>query len=131
MNRLACEPSPFSMQIEKLLSYCDVMSNVVLANKLMPLPFTIRRWKEDTFGAKVAWESSCGCAFNLADPSNIEESSWIKSLDPTYNEQTSDHSAPKTTEAGYMYDETIELSILYRRFRYLNSIQWDMPHELW
>jgi hypothetical protein len=37
-----------------------------------------------TFGAKVALESSWGCAFALADPSNIEGSSRIRSLDPEY-----------------------------------------------
>lgn len=35
-----------------------------------------------TLGAKVALESSWGRAFTLADPSNIEGSSFINSLDP-------------------------------------------------
>jgi hypothetical protein len=35
-----------------------------------------------TFGASVALESSWGCAFSLADPSNMDGSSLIRSLDP-------------------------------------------------
>jgi hypothetical protein len=35
-----------------------------------------------TFGANVALESSWGCAFTLADPSNMDGSSLISSLDP-------------------------------------------------
>lgn len=39
------------------------------------------KW-QNTFGAKVAFESSCAYAFSLADPSKIEGSSRIKSSDP-------------------------------------------------
>jgi hypothetical protein len=35
-----------------------------------------------TFGANVAFESSWGCAFALADPSKMDGSSLIRSLDP-------------------------------------------------
>jgi len=35
-----------------------------------------------TFGASVALESSCGCAFSLAEPSRMDGSSLINSLDP-------------------------------------------------
>lgn len=35
-----------------------------------------------TFGASVALESSCGCAFSLAEPSRMDGSSLNNSLDP-------------------------------------------------
>ena len=38
--------------------------------------------QKNTFGAKVALESSWGTAFDFADPSNIDGSSRIRSLDP-------------------------------------------------
>jgi hypothetical protein len=40
------------------------------------------RHATDTFGAKVALESSWGAAFDFADPSNIEGSSRIRRLEP-------------------------------------------------
>lgn len=36
----------------------------------------------NTFGARVALESSWGTAFDFADPSNIEGSSRMRSFDP-------------------------------------------------
>lgn len=42
----------------------------------------IQDMQQNTFGAKVALESSWGNAFDLADPSNIEGSSLIRSFDP-------------------------------------------------
>jgi hypothetical protein len=35
-----------------------------------------------TLGANVALESSCGCAVSLAEPSRMDGSSLINSLDP-------------------------------------------------
>lgn len=52
-------------------------------NKLRKLPRTILfNMTKNTFGARVAFESSWACAFSRADPSKIEGSSRIKSLDP-------------------------------------------------
>ena len=41
-----------------------------------------------TLGASIALESSCGCAFSLAEPSRMDGSSLTNSLDPIrYNNQ--------------------------------------------
>lgn len=48
-----------------------------------------------TFGARVALESSWGAEFDFADPSNIEGSSRIRSLDPSQNRNKSSSGACK------------------------------------
>lgn len=53
-----------------------------------------------TFGARVAIESSWACAFTLADPSKIEGSSWIRSLDPTYYHRSTFQSCLLTSDSN-------------------------------
>lgn len=61
---------------------CDSFISYIYLALCNYLSFWIKD-KERTLGANVALESSCTCAFDLAEPSSIEGSSWIKSLDPT------------------------------------------------
>lgn len=51
-----------------------------------------KRWKHCTgviftLGARVALESSCSSAIPLADPSNMDGSSRIRSLEPEWNKK--------------------------------------------
>jgi hypothetical protein len=54
--------------INREIIFSSLLSNIIKTNT--------------TFGASVALESSWGCAFSLADPSNMDGSSLIRSLDP-------------------------------------------------